>query len=122
MTPRRLHLALFGVCVGLLPVPFLVLSLGLEPVLRIAFIGSLAASVFVFDPDYISGLISGALLAQALVWGLVLYFATRLAARRLPSSLLATLIALLAVASLFPIYTTPFSSSGGSSSVFGIFD
>ena len=106
----------------LLPVPFVVLVTGFAPVARLLLIGGLTASVWVVDPDGLSGIIGGALLGQALVWGAVLYFATRFAARRRPPRAVAAAIAVLAVASLFPIYTTPFSSTGTSSNVLGILD
>lgn len=122
MTKKRSHLSLFGACVLLLPVPFVVLVTGLAPVARLALLGGLTASVFVVDPDRMSGIIGGAMLAQALVWLAVLWFATRALARRLPAAGVGVIVALLALASLFPIYTTPFSSSGTQTNVFGIFD
>ena len=122
MTPRRAHLALFAASFLLLPVPFTVLTPGLAPAVRLLLLGGLTASVFAVDPDAMSGIIGGAMLGQALVWGVVLWFATRALARRLPRAAVLALVALMAVASLFPIYRTPFSSSGPTANVFGIFD
>lgn len=105
-----------------LPVPFFGVESGFVPVLRLLLLGSLVAGVTLQDPDRLSQLFTLLFLGQALGWTVGLYGLARLGARWLPRSAPFAIVALLAIASLFPIYTTPFSASGASSSILQIFD
>ena len=105
-----------------LPVPFIAVQPGLVPVIRLLLLGSLAGGVALQDPDYLSRLFTLMFLGQGLAWAAVLYAAARVAVRRLPVAAPIAIVAVLAVGSLFPIYTTPFSSSGTTSSILQIID
>ncbi len=105
-----------------LPVPFISVQPGLVPVIRLLLLGSLAGGVALQDPDYLSRLFTLMFLGQGLAWAAVLYVAARVAAGRLPAAAPIAIVAVLAVGSLFPIYTTPFSSSGTTSSILQIID
>ena len=118
-TARRL--LWLGVLV-FLPVPFISVQPGLVPVIRLLLLGSLAGGVALQDPDYLSRLFTLMFLGQGLAWAAVLYVAARVAAGRLPAAAPIAIVAVLAVGSLFPIYTTPFSSSGTTSSILQIID
>jgi hypothetical protein len=93
--------------------------MGLVPVGRMVLLGSLGAGVWLSDADYISALV-GAMLVEGVIWGALLFFATRAAVRRLPRPVIAAVAAGLLIASLFPIYRTPFSTTGEVSSIFEI--
>ena len=127
MSSKTIHWLLFGVCVLALPVPFLSLESGSAPPLRLLFIGSLVLGVGVQDPDMMTGLLTLIYLGQGLLWSVGLYFLCGFAGRRLAGSRARSLAVvafavLLVGASFFPIYRTPFSSSGLHSNILGIFD
>ena len=105
-----------------LPVPFIGIQPGLVPVIRLLLLGSLAGGVALQDPDYLSQLFTLMFLGQGLLWAAVLYAAARVAVRRLPAVAPIAIVVALAVGSMFPIYTTPFSSSGTNSSILQIID
>ena len=105
-----------------LPVPFLGIQPGLVPVMRLLLLGSLVGGVVLQDPDYLSRLFTLMFLGQGLLWAAVLYAVARIAVRRLPAAAPIAIVVVLAVGSMFPIYTTPFSSSGTSSSILQIID
>jgi len=105
-----------------LPVPFFGVETGFVPVLRLFLLGALVTGVTLQDPDRLSQLFTLMFLGQALGWTAVLYGLARLGERWLPRPVPLAIVALLAIASLFPIYSTPFSASGASSSIVQIFD
>ena len=119
MSSRSAQLGFWFVCLLLLPLPFFSVQVGLVPVARMLLLGTLGAGVWIGDADYISALVA-LLLVEGLLWGGALYFAASMAARRLPRSLLAVFAAVLLIASFFPIYRTPFSSTGVTSTIFEI--
>jgi hypothetical protein len=119
MSTRSAQLGLWFVCLALLPLPFVSVQAGLVPVARMLLLGGMGAGVWISDPDYISALV-GVMLLEGLIWSALLFFAARLVARRLPRIAIAAAVALLVVASFFPIYRTPFSSTGTASSIFEI--
>jgi hypothetical protein len=106
----------------LLPVPFFGIESGLVPVARLLLLGSLVAGVALQDPDWMSRLFAGIFLGQGLLWAALLYGVARLAVRWLPRPVPLGIVVLLAVASLFPIYSTPFSASSPRSSILQILD
>ncbi len=122
MSPTSARRLLWLGLLVFLPVPFFGIESGLVPVIRLLLLGSLVAGVTLQDPDWMSQLFTLVFLGQALVWTAGLYGAARLGARWLPRSAPLAIVALLALASLFPIYSTPFSASGTSSSILQIFD
>jgi hypothetical protein len=127
VSQRTIHWILFGVCVLALPVPFMALESGAAPAIRLLFIGSLIAGVFVQDPDMMTTLLTALYLGQGILWCGALYLASRFVAGRIAgTSLRVPLLCLIAAAvlgaSLFPIYHTPMSSSGVDSSIRGVFD
>lgn len=119
MTTRTTQLGLWLVCLGFLPLPFISVQTGLVPVARMLLLGAMGAGVWIGDPDYISALV-GLMLLEGLIWGALLFFATRLATRRLPRIAIVAAAAVLVAASFFPIYRTPFSSTGTASSILEI--
>jgi hypothetical protein len=106
----------------LLPVPFFGLESGLIPVVRMLMLGSLVTGVMLRDPDWMSQVFTAMFLGQGLVWVGLLYAVARIAARRLPERAPIAIVCVLALASLFPIYRTPFSTSGTRSSILQILD
>ena len=104
------------------PVPFMGIAAGWVPVLRLLLLGSLFGAVALQDPDTLSQVFTAMFLGQGLVWAGVLYGLARLVVARLPGRAAVVIAAALALMSLFPIYTTPFSSSGTHGSILQIFD
>lgn len=121
MELRKAQLGFWFLCLLLLPLPFISVQIGLVPVVRMLLLGSLGAAVWVVDADYISALVA-AMLVQGLLWGVLLFFVTRALSRRLSRTLVAAVAAALLLASVFPIYRTPFSTTGVTSSIFEIFN
>ena len=119
MTTRATQLGFWLVCLGFLPLPFISVQTGLVPVVRMLLLGAMGAGVWLGDPDYISALV-GLMLLEGLTWGALLFFASRIATRRLPRIAIVAAVAVLGAASFFPIYRTPFSSTGTTSSILGI--
>lgn len=127
MSSRTIQWILFGVCILALPVPFFGLEGGIAPPLRLLFIGSLIAGIFVQDPDFMTTLLTALYLGQGLLWSAGLFFvcrfvALRIAASSLRTPILCAITVALIGASFFPIYRTPFSSSGVHSNILGLFD
>jgi hypothetical protein len=126
-TARRILWIAFLVA---LPVPFLGVGMGVAPPLRMLFLGSLVSLVYLQDPDYLSQVIGSLLLGQGIAWSALLYGVARFAARAIGridasgarAAVVLVLVACLLTASLFPIYRTPFSSSGARSSLLQVFD
>ena len=106
----------------LLPVPFFGIESGVVPVARLLLLGSLVAVVSLQDPDWMSQLFTVMFLGQGLLWAAVLYLLARLGVRWLPGRSSLVILALLAIASLLPIYSTPFSASGPRRSILQILD
>jgi len=105
-----------------LPVPLFGLELGLVPVIRLMLLGSLAGGIALQDPDSVSLIFTAVLGGQALLWGALLYLVAGFLVHRLPVAAPFAIVAVLALGSLFPVYTTPFSSSATRSSILQIFD
>lgn len=117
-------------CVATLPLPFFGgAGSGAAPPLRLFFIGSLVAGVFVQDPDFIGLVITALYLGQGLLGTALLYFVLRFLSRRMQTlslSLQRVVLCVVAVAligsSFFPIYRTPLSSSGYRSNILELLD
>lgn len=111
-----------------LPVPFLSVQTGLAPVANLLFYGSLAAGVWLGDPDSMSRLLALLHLGQGLVWALALYGLAWLVTRGLlrggevRGGLVAALVLGLLAASLFPLYRTPLSSTGARANLLHVLD
>ena len=111
-----------------LPVPFLSVQAGLAPVANLLFYGSLAAGVYLGDPDSMSRLLALLHLGQGLFWALALYGLACLAARGLRrggqvrGGLVAALVLALLAASLLPLYRTPLSSTGTRANLLHVLD
>ena len=122
-TRRLLWLA--ALCLA--PLPFAGLAPGVAPPLRLLLLGAMTGAVALGDPDRMSAIFTAIFLGQGLAWALVIYGVARLLARSLRSPRLRAVVALdvlmlLLGASLFPIYRTPFSSTGVHASVAGLLD
>ena len=121
MSPARSRRVLWLGLLLLAPVPFFAIETGLVPVIRLWMLGSLVTGVMLQDPDYLSQTFTAMFVGQAALWTLVLYLVARACVRWLPPRAPAVVLALLALASLFPIYSTPFSAIAARSSILQIF-
>jgi hypothetical protein len=130
MTRKSTVRLLWLVTLATLPVPFYLGQLETAPVLRLAFLTGLLTSVVVAEGGTTIASVAGLGVAQTLGYAVLLRFAARLLARALdllPTShvrrvAVACLAIALCVASLFPIYETPLSSTRLRSSVWQLFD
>ncbi len=132
MSQRAATILLFGVFFLLLPIPFFLMGgVAWAPLLRLSALAGLM-SVLGFV-DGVEGLMAVALavvLVQCVVFSVMLWFATgfvirfvrRSAGERFQGWVDGAIALILAVASLFPIYTTPMSSTARQANVFEILD
>ena len=130
MTRKSTVRLLWLVSLATLPVPFYLGQLETAPVLRLAFLTGLLTSVVVVEGGTTTASIAGRGIAQILCYAGLLRLAAALLVRALellPSAHLrraavACVAIGLCVASLFPIYETPLSSTRLRSSVWQMFD
>jgi len=130
MTRKPTRRLLWLVALATLPVPYYLGQLETAPVLRLAFLTGLLSSVAVVEGGATTASIAGMGIAQTLGYAGILRLAAMLLVRALgflPSALLRRAVVAcvaigLCVASLFPIYETPLSSTRLRSSVWQMFD
>jgi hypothetical protein len=122
VTARRL---LFFAAVALVPVPYWAVEVERAPVARLALLAGMTGVAAIAEPGGVGSVVAGALVAQSLLWLLLLALAVRLLIRWLPGArrgpAVAILVAGLLAASLFHVYHTPFARSGARANLLGIF-
>ena len=132
MSHRAATGLLFGVFFLLLPIPFFLMGgVAWAPLLRLSALAGLMSALGFADG--VEGLMAVALavvLVQCAVFSIALWFAAgfvirlvrRSAGERFQGWVIGGIALILAAASLFPIYTTPMSSTARQANVFEILD
>ena len=130
--PRRVHRWILGLAFfALVPVPFIMISAGFAPPVRVLFLASLLGAIAVVDgaqgpmPIFLGVLFTELALFFALSYlssGIVLRLFEKLAGGRFASLLVALTVVSLLCLSFFEVYQTPHSSSGPYSNISGLLD
>jgi len=130
--PRRVHRWILGLAFfALVPVPFIMISIGFAPPVRVLFLASVLGAIAVVDgvqgpmPIFLGVLFFELALFSALSYftsGIVLRVFERPAGGRFVSPLVALTVVSLLGLSFFEIYQTPASSSGPYSNITGLLD
>jgi hypothetical protein len=124
---RWLWLGLFAV----LPLPLLGLQSGVAPAARSLELGAVCVAVMVVESARgVAPVLAAIFLAQALLYGLALWLAARLAARALRAAsprargaaVVAILIAGALVASSTAVYRTPFRAAGSRATLLEVYE
>lgn len=125
MSKRNARRLLFATALLALPVPYYLGEPELAPVLRLAFLTGIVASVFAAEGGGVTALLAGLGLAQLLLWSGLLFAAAAAIAQvgstRARTAIAALLCLSLLAASLTDRYTTPLSSTRARSNVLQIF-
>ena len=108
------------------PLPYFAIEVGREPGAQLLVFAVATGAMAATEPSGMTAFVTGLFWAQALMYAGLLHLVAWLIARQVPTArgrawLVAGLAAVLAVASLFPIYVTPFSRSGVRSNLIGVF-
>jgi len=130
LSPGNTRRLLFATALLAAPVPFFLGEPELAPVLRLAFLSTLVARVFVAEGGSTTGTLLGIGLVQLFVWTGLLFLATGLVARvldrlstdRARVATIAALVVGLLGASLGDLYDTPLSSTRARSSLLHLFE
>jgi len=111
--------------VFLVPVPYWGIEVERAPVARLLLLATVTGAATIAEPGGVGSIVSGALVAQAVLWLVVWSVAVRLVEARLPAArrgaAVALLVGVMLVVSLFPVYHTPFARTGPRSNLLGIF-
>ena len=126
MSPRRARWILWLVLFATVPLPYFAIEVGREPGVQLLIFAVATGAMAATEPSGMTAFVTGLFWAQALVYGGLLHLLAWLIVRQAASArgrslLVAGLAVVLAIASLFPIYVTPFSRSGVRSNLIGVF-
>lgn len=126
MSLPRSRWLLWLVLFATVPLPYFAIEVGREPGVQLLVFALATGAMAATEPSGMTAFIAGVFWAQALIYAGLLHLLAWLIVRRPTTArgralLIAGLAVALATASLFPIYTTPFSRSGVHSNLFGVF-
>jgi hypothetical protein len=125
VSKRGARWLLFATALLTLPVPFYLGEPELAPVLRLAFLTGLVASVFAAEGGGVTALLAGLGLVQGLAWSVLLFAAAAAIAQvgsaRARAAIAAALSLALLAASFTDRYDTPLSSTRARSNVLQLF-
>ena len=129
MSTKNARRLLFATTLLTLPVPFYLGEPELAPVVRLAFLSTLVASVFAAEGGTVAATLAGIGYVQVFAWAGVLFAAAALIAKGLArvgaAGLRTAIVAAIAIAllgaSLTQRYDTPLSSTRARSNLFQLF-
>lgn len=126
MSLRRGRWILWLVLFATVPLPYFAIEVGREPGVQLLVFAAATGAMAATEPSGMTAFVTGLFWAQALIYAGLLHLLAWLIVRspttaRGRALLVAGLAVVLATASLFPIYVTPFSRSGVRSNLVGVF-
>lgn len=126
MSRPRARWLLWLVLFVTVPLPYFAIEVGREPGVQLLVFALATGAMAVTEPSGMTAFVTGLFWAQALMYAGLLHLLAWLIVRRTTTArgravLVAALAVVLAIASLFPIYVTPFSRNGVRSNLAGVF-
>jgi len=125
MSQRAATWVLWLVLVCTVPLPYFMIERGRVPVAQLLVFAGVTAPLVFTDPGFTTSFVAGLFLAQALIYGALLYLVARLVVRRVPPHrrdlVVAAVAVLLAVIALCNVYRAPLSHGPGATDLNGVF-
>jgi len=125
MSRRAATSVLWLVLVCTVPLPYFMIERGRVPVAQLLVFAAVTAPLVFTDPGFTTSFVAGLFLAQALIYGTLLYLVARLVVRRVPPHrrdlVVAAVAVLLAVIALCNVYRAPLSHGPGATDLNGVF-